>query len=183
MKFDTITFIDKEGNSITLRNAQLADADDLIIYLDKTAGETPYTLREPGEVRYTLEQEEEFIQQKNDSPKELMLLAFDGKKHVGNCTLTESGTTLKTSHRCSVAIALYKEYWGRGIGSVMLKHVLDVAKRVGYEQAELEVIAGNEAALGLYESLGFVKYGEVPNCLKFKDGSYADAYWMMKKLK
>ncbi len=182
MKFDSITIHDKEGNEITLRNAQLSDAKDMIAYLDRTAEESPYTLREPGEVVLTIEQEEKIIQQKNDSPKELMLVAYDGDRHVGNCTLMSSGGMKKVSHRCSVAIALYKEYWHRGIGSAMLKQVLDVAKRVGYEQAELEVIDGNEAAVALYESLGFQKYGVIPNCLKYQDGSYKDAFWMMKKL-
>ena len=64
----------------------------------------------------------------------------------------------------------------------MLETILDVAKKKGYEQAELEVIADNGKALALYEKLGFKKYGTFPDAMKYKDGSYVDAYWMMKKL-
>lgn len=86
------------------------------------------------------------------------------------------------SHRCELAIALYKEYCGFGIGKAMLQIVLDFAKNVGYEQAELEVMAENKDAIHLYEKLGFEKYGTFPDNMKFADGSYMDAYWMMKKL-
>ena len=85
-------------------------------------------------------------------------------------------------HRCDIAIALYKEYCGLGIGKAMLEIVLDIAEKIGYEQAELEVIASNKSAIALYEKLGFKVYGTFPNNMKYRDGSYADAYWMMKKL-
>ena len=64
----------------------------------------------------------------------------------------------------------------------MLETVLQAARELGYEQAELEVIADNEKAIALYEKLGFVKYGRFPDNMKYADGRYADAYWMMKKL-
>lgn len=85
-------------------------------------------------------------------------------------------------HRCEVAIALYQEYCGAGIGRIMLETVLDVAKSCGYEQAELEVIAGNERAIRLYQKLGFREYGRFPDNMKYADGSYVDSIWMMKKL-
>ena len=33
-----------------------------------------------------------------------------------------------------------------------------------------------------YEKLGFKKYGTFPDNMKYSDGKYMDAYWMMKKL-
>lgn len=60
--------------------------------------------------------------------------------------------------------------------------VLHVAKKAGYEQAELEVISDNKPAVALYEKLGFKIYGTFPDNIKYADGTYADAYWMMKKL-
>lgn len=65
-------------------------------------------------------------------------------------------------HRCEIAIALYKKYCGLGIGKSMLETVLDVAEKMGYEQAELEVIACNKTAIALYKKLGFKIYGTFP---------------------
>ena len=64
----------------------------------------------------------------------------------------------------------------------MLQTILDVARNAGYEQAELEVISANTSAIELYKKLGFEKYGSFPNNMKYADGTYADAEWMMKRL-
>ena len=85
-------------------------------------------------------------------------------------------------HRCDIAIALYKEYCGCGIGKAMFETLLGAAKKAGYEQAELEVVAGNKNAIALYEKIGFEKCGTFPDYMKYSDGTYADAYRMIKKL-
>ncbi len=173
---------DKLGRTVELRAARPEDSQDLIRYLKVTCGETPYLIREPDEITITLEKEKEFIQNILDSERDLMLLAFVDGKHAGNCSLMSLTTYKRYRHRCEVAIALYREYWGCGIGRALLEKVLEVAALLGYEQAELEVMAGNDGAVSLYEKLGFQKYGTFPDNMKYPDGSYRDAYWMMKKL-
>lgn len=64
----------------------------------------------------------------------------------------------------------------------MLETVLKAAKESGFEQAELEVISENQNAIALYEKLGFRKYGTFPDNMKYADGHYVFADWMMKKL-
>lgn len=182
MIIEPITIKDKLGRDVLLRAAKTEDASDLIKYLKATSAETPFLIREPDEITITLEKEESFIRDKIDSERELMLLAYVDGKHVGNCSLMSLATYKRYQHRCEVAIALYKEYWGLGIGKAMLEMVLNVATSLGYEQAELEVVAENESAISLYEKLGFKKYGTFPDNMKYPDGSYRDAYWMMKKL-
>ena len=182
MIIEPITIKDKLGRDVLLRAAKTEDASDLIKYLKATSAETPFLIREPDEITITLEKEESFIRDKIDSERELMLLAFVDGKHVGNCSLMSLAPYKRYQHRCEVAIALYKEYWGLGIGKAMLEMVLNVATSLGYEQAELEVVAENESAISLYEKLGFKKYGTFPDNMKYPDGSYRDAYWMMKKL-
>ncbi len=182
MEFGEISIKDKLGRTVVFRNARLEDSEDLIKYLKITSAETPYLIREHEEITITEENEKQFIQAKIDSEKELMLAAFIDGKHIGNCSLMSIAPYKRYSHRCDVAIALYKEYCGCGIGKAMLQIVLDVAKSVGYEQAELEVMAENQDAIAMYEKLGFEKYGTFPDNMKYSDGSYMDAYWMMKKL-
>lgn len=172
----------KNNEKCILRNARIEDAEDLIQYLKTTAQETPYLVREPEEIKITLEQERKFIQSKIEEERELMLIATVAGRHVGNCSLMCMGNNQRYRHRCGVAIALYQEYCGKGIGRLMLQTILDVAKTCGFEQAELEVVTTNIKAISLYSSLGFQIYGTFPNNMKYKDGTYADTYWMAKRL-
>lgn len=103
-------------------------------------------------------------------------------KLVGACSLMNMGPVKRYDHRCGIAIALLLEYCSAGIGEQMLTALLGLAKERGYEQVELEVVEGNDRAKSLYEKLGFIQYGVFPDNMKYKDGSYRDSYWMMKKL-
>lgn len=182
MKFNPIEVKDKLGRTIILRSAEVSDASDLLKYLKVINGETPYLIREPEEVTLTLEQEVKFIQGQIDSEKKLLLIATLDGAHIGNCSVGPAGSYKRYAHRGDMGIALYKKYCGAGIGELMMRVVLDVAKEIGYEQVELEVIADNVAARKLYMKLGFMEYGRFPNNMKYKDGNYADAIWMMKKI-
>ena len=44
------------------------------------------------------------------------------------------------------------------------------------------MVADNQAAVALYEKLGFVRCGTLPRNMKYADGHYADVYWMVKYL-
>ena len=182
MYINAITIKDKKGREIIIRSAEENDAENLIDYLKITAAETPFLIREPDEITLSIEQEQAFIRAKKDSENELLLIAEIGGRHIGNCSLMSIGEYKRYRHRCDIAIALYKEYCGLGVGKAMLETVLDIAEKTGYEQAELEVIADNKPAIALYKKLGFKIYGTFPDNMKYADGSYVDTYWMMKKL-
>ena len=168
--------------TILLRSAKEEDAESLLSYMKKIYSETPYLIREPEEVTLTLEQEKNFIRERAEAKRDLLLLAFENGAHIGNCSISGLGDYSRYAHRCDLAIALYQKYCGGGIGKMVMEEALKAARKMGYEQAELEVAAGNTRAVRLYESLGFGKYGTFPDNMKYKDGTYEDAYWMMKKL-
>ena len=182
MKFEPIHIKDRLGRDVVLRSAEVSDAADLIDYLKITTAETPYLIREPQEVTLTLEQEQRFIESIMKAEKALLLIASIDGKHIGNCSLMSIAPYKRYAHRGEIAIALYQEYCGCGIGRVMMQTVLDVAKCLGYEQVELEVVSDNSRAIEMYKKLGFEKYGSFPNNMKYSDGTYADADWMMKVL-
>ena len=170
--------IDKQNRIVTLRSADVSDGEALLRYLKITSGETPFLIREPDEIKLTLEQEEAFIRNKMEEPGD----SFDDGKQIGNCSVMGIGNFRRYAHRCEIAIALYQEYCGAGIGKMMMETALQAAKEMGYEQAELEVISDNVNAIALYEKMGFKKYGTFPNSVKYSDGRYRDADWMMKIL-
>lgn len=182
MVCEPIEIQDKLGRTVILRTPTPNDADALIQYLKVISGETPYLIREPEEITLTHEQEVDFINNSIASKRSTILIATIDGKHIGNCSLQSLGNFKRYAHRCDIAIALYQEYCGCGIGKQMLETVLNIAKELGYEQAELEVISSNNSAIALYEKLGFQKYGTFPKNMKYADGTYDSADWMMKEL-
>ncbi len=128
MKIEPIEIKDKLGRTIVLRNAIPDDAKDLIRYLEVISAETPYLIREPDEITITHEQEVSFINNCFTSNKSLMLIATLNGKHIGNCSLSPIGNYKRYSHRCEVAIALYQEFCGYGIGKVCWKMYLKLQK-------------------------------------------------------
>lgn len=169
------------GHELLLRCAREEDAQRLLDYLKTTSGETRFLIREPDEVTMTLEDERRFIQRQNESERDVMVLAFYEGEFAGNGSLMGMGPS-RYRHRAGVAIALFQAYTGLGIGRAMMEALLAIAREHGIEQVELEVVADNARAIALYKKLGFEVYGTMPRNMKYRDGTYADVYWMMKRL-
>ncbi len=172
----------KNGKECILRSPKAMDAQNLIEYMKKTAEESQFLLRYPEEVDMTVEDEAYFIHGMNESPDSFMILAEIDGRLAGNCSLSALGSRIRMKHRCNIAIALYEEFCSQGIGKVMMEYLLEEAKNMGFEQAELEVVARNERAISLYEKLGFEQVGMIPNAMKHKDGSYESLLMMVKRL-
>ncbi len=60
-------------------------------------------------------------------------------------------------------VAVLPQYRGRGMGSALMRFVLQEARRLGASRATLEVRASNAQAGRLYERLGFHVAGIRPN--------------------
>lgn len=182
MDYQEKTVFLKNGKTCLIRRAEERDAEILLEYLKATSGETPYMIREPEEVRTSVEEEVEFIRKNREDPRSLMLLAFVDGKHAGSCSFGGASERNRMRHRCTVGISLYRDFWGQGIGTALMNEILAGAKTAGYEQAELEVVSANEAAVGLYRKLGFEITGTIPCAFKYRDGTYADFLFMVKSL-
>ena len=170
-----------KDREVKIRCATHDDAQMLIDYLRDTCGETRFLVKEPEEITMTLEQEYQFIDRNNESENNLLLLGFIDGEYVGNCSIMGNGT-LRFKHRATIGIAFKQKYTNLGIGKIMLGKVIETAKEMGLEQLELEVVANNARAIHVYESLGFKITGTLPDNMKYKDGTYADCYFMVKKL-
>lgn len=171
-----------DGKEILLRNARLDEAQMLLDYLKTVTGETRFLMYDPDEVKYTIEQEKDFIKGHNDSEDKLLLLAFVDGEYAGNCSFQGRAGSRRSAHRVGIGIALFQKFTGQGLGKLMLKKLLEEAKKRGYEQAELTVVDGNTKAYRLYESVGFKECGRIPGANKYADGTYADDIWMVMKL-
>ena len=182
MEYTEKTVTLKSGRTCLIRRPEEADAAMLVDYLKATAGETPYLIRGPEEVRTSLEEEVEFIRRNRDDPRGLMLLAFVDGAFAGSCSFAGVSERNRTRHRCTVGISLYRAFWGMGIGAALMGEILAGAKAAGYEQMELEVVSTNAPAVGLYKKLGFQVMGTMPHTMKYRDGTYEDFLFMVKYL-
>lgn len=183
MIFAPVSFLLRDGRAGLLRSPDPAgDAADLVQYLYDTAADTPYVLRTPQEIRYTVEGEKAFLGDVVASPDACMIVCEVEGKIAGNCQITFR-RGIKTRHRCDIAIALRRAYWGNGIGTAMFTAMERLARsRADVTVMELEFIEGNARARGLYEKMGFRIVGMHPNAIRQEDGSIAALYLMQKQL-
>ena len=62
-----------------------------------------------------------------------------------------------------------KEYREKGIGSNLLKQIIDLSKEYGYEKIELDVFKSNSRAIHVYKSLGFVEVNTISSGFTWND--------------
>ena len=106
-----------------------------------------------------------------------MILAFDEGELIGSGAISSVSGRARFSHRKELAITVRKDYWRKGIGTGLMKVLIDFAKKNGAEVLELQVRSDNESAIGLYKKFGFEKIGTYKNFFKI-DGEYFDADFM-----
>lgn len=171
----------RNGKTGVFRAPTVEDASALLEYLKVTAAETPFLLRTPEECTMTVEQEQDYLRTVIASQNRVMILCEVDGKLAGNCQLDRKDKQ-KTSHRAMVGIALLREFWGLGIGTAMLTELTRLARQMGLEQLELEVIEGNQRAMALYEKMGYRTVGAKPNAIRLPDGTRLQEFYMVKEL-
>lgn len=171
----------QEDLVIVLRAPGRNDAHELNSFFYDICGESEYLTRYPEECTFNDEGEIKYIANTIDSPNNMMIVCTVNSKIIGTCEFI-GYSTMKCKHRAKIAMALYRDYWGKGIGSAMLNELIDVAKAQGIEQLELEMIEGNDRAFSLYKKFGFDIVAEIPDAYRLKDGSSRKAVYMRKLL-
>ena len=172
----------RNGQTCTLRSPKKDDAKALVEYLKVTAGETDFLLRSPEEITTTVEEEEIFIKGINNATDSLKVVAEIDGEIVGRCCYSAVGDRMRNKHRMQLSIAVYKRFWGCGVGTALMRKIMEKAKEFGFERAELEVVSRNWRAITLYKKLGFEQIGCIPRAMKYPDGSYDSLIVMVKEL-
>jgi L-amino acid N-acyltransferase YncA len=81
----------------------------------------------------------------------------------------------RCGHICNASYAVASGMRGRHIGEKLVMDCLEQAKLHGFGVLQFNaVVASNVHARHLYERLGFVQLGTIPNGFRMKDGHYED---------
>ena len=176
------TILLKNGKEALLRNGDAADGLTVFENFNATHAETDYLLSYPDENSFDPEQEAQFLQEKTDSPDEIEIIAIIDGKVAGTAGIEAVGRKHKLRHRAEMGISILKEYWGLGLGKALTKACIQCAKEAGYTQMELNVVAENEAAIHLYQSLGFEIFGRNPRGFNSRISGYQELVYMKLEL-
>lgn len=142
---------------IVIERPTREDAEAMLEYLKQIGGETDNLTFGAEGVSCTAENEAAQIERAASSRDEVMFVAKDKGRIVGDVSL--SRLPRRMQHRGDLGIAVVKEYWGCGIGSRLLGKAIEFAKENDFDVIELQVRSDNAAAIHLYEKFGFQKFG------------------------
>ena len=179
-----IGFTLKDGRNALIRSPRDEDIPGMLEYLRVSAGETEFIVRYPEECdKYTPEDEKKLFDRLNASDSDAMLVCIVDGKLAGNCHVMWS-KSIKTKHRARIGIALVREFWNQGIGTMMFREMIRIAEaNENILQLELEFIEGNTRARALYEKMGFRIAGIRPNAIRLKDGTLLNEYYMIREIR
>ena len=98
MRFENRSVQLKDGRECVLRPTTAEYAQEMIDYMKITAAETPFLLRYPDEVKYTLENEKEILARIYGDEKTVMMLALVDGQVAGNCSISGLGDKRRILH-------------------------------------------------------------------------------------
>lgn len=122
----------------------------------------------------------DFAARLQDRPGEFMLGAFDDLRLVGIVNLSHRSGT-KVRHKADVyQMFVTPSCRGKRIGRSLMEYLIGEAEKTeSIEWLCLSVVLGNDAAVNLYESLGFQPYGVEVQALKIGE-NYFDEVLMAR---
>lgn len=173
----------KDGRQCCLRNGTEADAEAARDCFILTHEQTDYLLTYPEETSgMDVRQEAQFLKDKTESANEIEILAEIDGKVVGMAGIECMGSQKKVRHRADFGVSIDQAYWGLGIGRALTRACIACAKKAGYDQIELTVVADNKHAIDLYLSEGFIEYGRNPKGFKSRLSGWQEIVLMRMEL-
>ncbi len=151
----------KNNENILIREASPDDAKEMLIYVDQISGESDNLTFGPGEFKITLDKEKDLLRNYNESSNDIFLLGFIGNKIVSSINYF-GGKRPRVVHVGEFGMAVIKDKWNLGIGSLMVDSLLEWSKENGItKKINLHVRADNQPAIYLYRKKGFKEVGIV----------------------
>lgn len=161
-----------------IQECQVSDAELLLKLFHRLDHESTFLLFEPGERPSDVAAQKDILERFGASEKDLMLGAFQDEQIIGFCLL-KSETWTRNRHRAALVMGVSAAYGGKGVGSALLKHILQHAEESGLRRIELTTRVDNLKAIALYQKFGFEIEGERRKAL-WISGQWISEYFMAK---
>jgi len=124
--------------------------------------------------REEVRKSEQAWRERLDSPLFRMFCAVSNEHVLGMAGCRFEAKEKKRHKATLIAVYVEPEFRGRGLGSKLVEKALLAAFEDPYIKAvNLSVTSDNTPAIGLYEEMGFEKWGEEPHAIRVNDTFYA----------
>ena len=162
----------KTGDILIIRKAVVEDAKEILRYANKVAGESDNISYGPGEFGMTVEREQNYLLSLKDSKNCIMILGLIKKQIVSVASLN-GGKRKRMEHLTGLGITVRKPFWRQGIGSKMMKFLINWAQQSKIiRKIDLTVRTDNMGAINLYKQLGFIEEGKSSRELQINEIFY-----------
>lgn len=111
----------------------------------------------------------------------LPLMAVVNDRFVGDATLHMRGGPYR--HVAEIRIFLLREYRRRGLGNLMLKTLLEIARKAGLQFVTAQVVADQTRVVEAFHQLGFERKVTLPDFYLMPNGDAHDVILMILSLK
>jgi RimJ/RimL family protein N-acetyltransferase len=167
----------RDGTAVTLGSPTLDDAEAMVAYLDLVRRESENILWSLDDPLPSIERERAMVSEHAGNPGAVLLAARSGGRLIGFADV-EAGRMARVRHRGGLGISTLRDWWGRGLGTIMMNELIAWSRRAGLEVLQLTVYAHNARAIALYRKVGFVEEGVRRRSVRYADGRYADEFLM-----
>jgi len=174
------SFDAKDGRRVVLRTLKWDDLEDCLEFINSLVDEKANILRDQ---KVTREAEIEWLAKalsRMELEEVVYLVAEVDGKVVASSELSRRLSGYD-KHVGSIGIAIKKGFRDLGIGTEMMKTLVEQGKSWGLKVLTLTVFANNARALHVYRKSGFVETGRIPKRF-FKEGQYLDEVIMTMML-
>lgn len=172
----------KNGQRCLLKSPGEGDAQAVLVCLKQVSGETDFLPRAAEEVTMTEGKAHVYLLRMLENPSALMISAVVEGVLVANAILEAVSLYQRRRHRAALTVSVRKDYWGLGIGTILVSAMIEAARHMNFEQLEVEVVSENRRALRLFSQLGFETYGVRERSSRHRDGHYSSDRLMFLRL-
>jgi RimJ/RimL family protein N-acetyltransferase len=166
------TFRCRDGRKVVLRTPMWEDLDDLLETINSLVGEKANIVLNK---RVSREEEIDWLARalsRLERDEVIYVVAEVDGKVVANSELSRRQSGYD-KHVGSIGIAIRDGFRDIGIGTEMIKALVEQGRAAGLKVLTLSVFENNERAIHVYEKVGFKKTGLIPKKF-FKKSKYVD---------
>jgi RimJ/RimL family protein N-acetyltransferase len=173
-------FSAKDGREVILRTPRWEDLDDLMELINSL-------IEEGADIEYdtkkTREEEVDWLSgaiAQLEKGNTLYMVAEVAGKVIASSSVGKRRLRCE-NHVGDIGLLIRSGYRDVGIGTEMMKTLIDQARIMGLKVLVLSVFATNERAIHVYKKVGFKEVGRIPRSI-YRNGTYIDRVMMAKEL-